>query len=409
LTPPLDSGFLAGSALERWAVRLSGRNLALAIVLDCDCGRKLQIPETYAGREGRCPSCGRTLQIPRSDDNIVEAPLAYSAVAVEPTPAEAAPLPSQRVEAVEPVASEEPVKNHGGDVLPVDADFFVTAPAEIGPVLSAYSTLRQSVEPATLGFRLGVSFFAALIGGSIGLFIDYAAGVKDPFWSSLWPLGLGGVGFLIGMAATHFKHTCSYVGRDGAAKFVCSGSREQLTTQEVFRFRDAVDLRTSQTLHYHNGSYQHTSYTYTWTDVGGRTRYVITGQHNSEAGTPPSTHAYHYARAAELAWTISLLGQIDRQIELSGSVNFNLRGGRWVRLGKGFVVLGLVHGGEPVEVSVEELARARVDKGVVSLRRIDAQEGWFSSSGVYKFSYEELANAQLFFHLLEKLVGVPVG
>jgi hypothetical protein len=259
----------------------------------------------------------------------------------------------------------------------------------------------------SLAVRCTIAGAAALLGGLVGVLIDAFFDVRDPFWRSLWPLGLAGIGFLIGMAATHFKHTCTYVGRDGAAKFVCSGSREQLTVQEVFRFRDAVDLRTSQTLHYHNGAYQHTSYTYTWTDVGGRTRYTITGQHNSEAGRPPTTHEYHYARAAELAWTISLLMQVDHQLTLGGSVNFNLRGGRWIRLGKGVVILGL--GGEPQELPAEYLARAKVEKGVVSLRRVDAKEGWFSSSGIYKFSYEELANAQLFFHLLEKLVGVPVG
>jgi hypothetical protein len=55
-----------------------------------------------------------------------------------------------------------------------------------------------------------------------------------------------------------------------------------------------------------------------------------------------------------------------------------------------------------------DVAEAGVDQGVVRFKRGDAQEGWFSSTGVYKFSFEHLANAQLFFHLLDKLVGVQV-
>ena len=37
----------------------------------------------------------------------------------------------------------------------------------------------------------------------------------------------------------------------------------------------------------------------------------------------------------------------------------------------------------------------------------DPWESW--NRGVYKFNFDALANAQLFFHLLDKLVGVRVG
>ena len=42
-------------------------------------------------------------------------------------------------------------------------------------------------------------------------------------------------------------------------------------------------------------------------------------------------------------------------------------------------------------------------------RRRDAKEGWFSSTGVFKFPYGSLANAQLFIFLVEKLVGVKIN
>ncbi len=378
----------------------------MAIVLTCDCGRKLQIPEQYAGKEGQCPACGRMLQIP-----VLEAPsFPGAALEVPPMPSyrpvveaepETPPLPR---EAPQP---EEPVNNHGGDPLPPDADFFVPVPPEIGPLSSAHTTLRQSVQPTALGVRLVGSALAAAGGVAVGLFIDNIFRVRNEFWLMAWPVGLGGIALLIALVATHFSHSCTYVGRDGAARFKCSGSREQLTNQEVFRFRDASELRTSQTLHYTNNVYQHTTYSYTWTDVGGRARYVIGGQHNSEAGTPPSTHEYHFARAAEIAWTVYLLDEAYRQLELNDSVPFNLRGGKWVRLGRGKITISL--GGEPQEVDAADIAAARVERGTVSIRRVDAREGWFSSHGIYKFQFEELANAQLFFHMLDKVVGIPVG
>ena len=34
------------------------------ITLQCPCGRRMTVGPQHAGRQGRCPSCGRLLQIP---------------------------------------------------------------------------------------------------------------------------------------------------------------------------------------------------------------------------------------------------------------------------------------------------------------------------------------------------------
>ena len=73
--------------------------------------------------------------------------------------------------------------------------------------------------------------------------------------------------------ATGFSHTCTFVGKKGVARYKCSGNREQ-TSGEVFLFEDATELRTAQTRHYTNGAYTGTNYTFTWTDVAGRTRFA---------------------------------------------------------------------------------------------------------------------------------------
>lgn len=38
--------------------------------LTCECGRKLQVDESYAGRRGRCKSCGRTLEVPKTTETL---------------------------------------------------------------------------------------------------------------------------------------------------------------------------------------------------------------------------------------------------------------------------------------------------------------------------------------------------
>ena len=136
---------------------------------------------------------------------------------------------------------------------------------------------------------------------------------------------------------------------------------------EVFGFRDAAELRTSQTRQYYNGAYTGTTYTYTWSDVGGRKRYVITGRHKSEKASPPSTDPYQFGRAAEIAWTIYLLDETYRAIELRGTVLFNLTGGQWLRLGQGYMIVSTSGDGE--QWNADEIAIVTVAQGVVRIKR----------------------------------------
>ena len=382
----------------------------MAIVVQCPCGRKLQIRDEFAGQEGQCPACGRTLSIPRDDETDPQEwarPVAVARVE-DPPPAPRPPVPPAPQPRCEDGAAPDvlDLPNHGDGPVHDDVDFFAPAPREIGPLRSAWSTLRVGKEPLNPAVRAvliaGVGLGGLLLGGGVALVCE-----MDDFWMFAVPIGAAAVGALVAWATTRFNHTCTYVGRDGVARFVCSGGRDNFTTREVFLFRDALDLRTAQTHYYRNGVYQNTSFAYTWYDVGGRKRYTISGAHNSHNNTPPPTHYYHFAKAAEFAWTVYLSEDVDRQLQLSGSIPFHLTGGQWLRIGRGFLTLGL--GGQPVELDARDIGAVQVQKGVVRIKRVDAEEGWFSSRGVYKFDFAALANAQLFFFLLNKLAGVRAG
>jgi hypothetical protein len=370
----------------------------VSIQLTCACGRKLQVRDEFAGQEGKCPACGNTFRIPNPD--------AAGTAGYTETPA-ARELPPEPPAEQQPSGPPTEMRNHAGDPLPGGLDFFVPAPEEVGPVMSAHTTLKVGQEPWTAGSRLLLAAGLSLFGLVGGLFITSAASVRSPFWLVAWPGGLMLLILFIVIGVTGFSHTCTYVGRDGVARYTCSGRRDNIETAEVFRFRDANDLRTSQTLRYVNGAYQNTTYSYTWYDITGRTRYVIGGSHSSEANTPPSKDPYHWARAAELAWTWYLLDQSYRQLQLSGSVLFHLPGGRWIRLGERRLAHNL--NGTEETWDADDIGLVTIKQGIVSIKRKGAREGWFSSEGVLKFNFDQLGNAQLFFHLLEKVVGVSVG
>src|SRR5262245_24263110 len=40
----------------------------MPINLACACGKQLRVADDFAGRQGRCPACGRLLEIPQWDD-----------------------------------------------------------------------------------------------------------------------------------------------------------------------------------------------------------------------------------------------------------------------------------------------------------------------------------------------------
>jgi hypothetical protein len=364
----------------------------MAIIVNCPCGRKLKIQDEYAGQEGTCPACQRVLQIPRNEDvlEIVEDDIP-SVVPVEKPAAE---------------ASDE-LNNHGGAAIPADADFFVDPPTEIGPLFSAHTTLTQSKRPWSIWQRLLLALVCCGVGFVIGCAIDLIFGLQIGFWFIAWPFGGAILAALIAFTATKFSHTCTYIGRDGAAHFMCSGQREAISKNEVFRFRDASELRTAQTRHYKNGVYQRTEYSYTWTDVGGRQRFQIKGSHTSEKGEPPAKDHYQFARATEFAWTMYLLDQVHRQIELGDGVKFQLGSNNWIRIGPGKLTFSL--SGDVQEWAAEEMNGVIVQNGVVKIKRTDAKEGWFSSTGVIKFSFDTLSNAQLFFHLMDKVLGVQTN
>lgn len=297
---------------------------------------------------------------------------------------------------------EEPITDHAGRDLPDDIDFFAAPPAEIGTVSSAWSTLRQGALPWSPALRGLIGGIGLLIGVGIGLMIS----AFSEFAIVLWPVLLGVIGFLIGWFATAFKHTCTFIGEGGMARFICRGNRDTLATSEIFLFSEAAELRTGQTRKYVNGVYQGTEYTYTWYDHEGRKRFVLNGTYNAEKSLPKPTDPFHFANAGEMAWSLHLLKQVPLMLETKGAVFFSLGGSDWVSVAPGR--LELCVRGQTTSCETDEIGRVSIDQGVFTVKRTDAKEGWFTSKGVFKFNYASLANAQLFLFVLDKLANVRI-
>jgi hypothetical protein len=334
----------------------------------CVCGRSLR-PDGRPGGPVRCPGCGRVVR------------------------AGAAPPP--------------PLHDHADGLLPHDADFFTAPPREVGPLLSADTTLRRGVGPWPAWARWTLLPALAALGWLAG-----AAGVRFfpsplPLLNLLLPLVPSGAAVLLGWSLTRFRHDCSYVGRGGLARFACSGRRDRLAA-EVLSFRDAAELRAAQARRYSGGRYRDTVWSFVWTDPDGRPLLELRGRHRAEAGLPRDRHdPVHFALAAEVAWTLWLLGDAQRRIDRGEAVTFRLGREHAVRLGRGFLVF--VGGRGEERWAAEEIAEAGLDNGIFRVRRFGAREGWGADGGgEFRFGLGELSNARLFLRLLETAAGVPV-
>lgn len=383
----------------------------MSIVFRCDCGRQLQVKDEFAGKKGKCPSCGAEVDIPDQETAAEREAAERRERETAATDFEAEfsdhsdldPEERQRLAEEREQTQQEEVEvlTHKGRPIPAQMDFFIDPPEEIGQLMTVYSTLKKDVEPMLPGARVGLAGGIA-IGGLLGGVI-LGSLIDSTELGIIIGLVLATLAFAITLWTTGFKHTCTYVGFDGIAKYQCKGSREQIT-EEIFLFEDASELRTSQTRRYVNGGYQGTDYSFSWTDLGGRVCYTLKGTYQSEEGDPPAKDLFNFALSAERAWTGHLLNQVQGQVSTQGTVYFGLTGKNWVRLGEETIIIHWK--GETTELQGEEIGEVRIQDGWFEVRHIDAKEGWFSSSGIYKFPYGDLGNAQLFMILLHELVGI---
>jgi hypothetical protein len=289
--------------------------------------------------------------------------------------------------------------DHQNNPLSPEADLFVPAPPELGQVLSASTTLKKSTRSRSPKARLQIIAIAA--GFALVAPLVLVRHLKVEEFLLVGP-AVAGVAALVAWLVTRFRHTLTYVGQEGLARFYCEGDRANLKEHSNFLFRDASDLRIEETERFVNGAYQGTTYSYSWTDAAGQRRYTIAGKYMRK-NRP--THQIHFARAAEKAWLQHLVFGLDSRLKEQGYLQFNLGTGHALRVGPGLLEVCQKDKTERFETSA--IKSLSLEKGQFRLERKDPGKGAFSgANGVFLFSYRDLSNAKLFVVCAEKFLGV---
>ncbi len=288
------------------------------------------------------------------------------------------------------------VRHHNGDPLPSGLVLFAPPPAEIGRVRTAHSTLQAGKRPWTTLSRL-------LFGAGLGSTVAVVLGFFDV---------VGPVQLLVGLAVlvgtwllTRFRYRVSYVGAEGLARLTCAGRPDRIVKVEQFRFADAEDLRSSQTRHYHNGIYTNTRYHFAWTDAAGQRVFKLAGSYRGEKVPPKPKDSFHFAESAEVAWTAHRWERFRAERPPDGIIRFRLTGPDWLGLQPGALHFGRKAGVQTWTAA--EFGGLEVVDGVLKIKRVDAQEGWFSAKGVEKVPIASLANTQVFLLLAGRWLKSP--
>lgn len=317
------------------------------------------------------------------------------------------------------MTAPQPVQ-HDGTPIPAEDYFAVSPDGAIGRITNAQSNKTRSGFKSWVGnewsVMIALAVIAFLLGGilgaaAMGAVIDgfFARGIWQPMEYRTILLVFGGLGgavvptaLIVVMGYLLRKERMTWVGEAGLMRWEKGlfGAKS-----EVFRYADAVSLTSQRTRHYVNGAYSGTRYNYTWWGPNGKKAFVIQGQYQeADAGLikGKATVAHDpamFAFAAERGWSRYRIAQVDREIAERGATSFGTSGG-FIRVGKGFVEFE--QGGRVERLDRGQIESASVQQGVLTIKRVGAKEGWFSSDGVFRFPVAGLADFAVFAAIFEE-------
>jgi hypothetical protein len=299
------------------------------------------------------------------------------------------------------------VRDHTGSPIPHDTVFFAPPPPEIGPVRTAHSgvTIHGSAlsKPAAKKVIGLFTLFGMVVGGFLG--IGFARG----HWTGLI-IGMVLGGLIIGgliYRREGRKRDCTYTGARGVARFPYSARNETAPRGEIFLFSDAVEVQTALL-----GRSMGTNFNFQWKDAGGKTLYKLEGGYYGTGRSPDPESVYHFARAAEAAWSEylypSVMADLRRQDSYKFVVNRTIGAKQYAVLGPGFI--DVINPNRQFHNLTHEIQSAVLHQGWIIIRRHDARNKAINSltgeDGIFYLSYRSVSNVRIFLKLLESVVGV---
>lgn len=298
------------------------------------------------------------------------------------------------------------VTDHAGRPLPRHLDFFAPPPAELGPVLSAFSEVADGdvILSRKTRFAVWAAMIAAVayVGHVMVRVYSHSRGDFPDRTFGLCVLA-DAVVVILGLMVyavckwPRTSGTCSYVCRDGVATFTLRGGR-RVKPKDVMPFASAAALYVYEVDYYVNFFlYGGSHFDYTWRDGAGKDVMRLSGGHYERGRDPRPNSVHSLALAAEAAWTRHALGRAMAQMESTGFANFPIGPKEWVRVGKG--VIDVCDCGVARRLTADQVQSVSVVGGKLRIHTHDA--GMLPFRGKFAFHYGHVPNAQVLLGVVE--------
>jgi hypothetical protein len=220
----------------------------------------------------------------------------------------------------------EDVRDHMGNPPSHETLVFARPPVEIGQVLSVESTMPAQQRGMSMPVKLAIVAAAC----SVGALATAPLLLICWRWHD-WQIGavctgsclLLTIAVVLGCRAIQCRFTCTFVGTAGLARFTLPASpwasRRAKPRRELLLFRDAAGMRASVKHGYLDGIYNGTRFGYAWFDARGSRLFRISGGHHTFESVARSGNAFHFAIAAESAWSGHVLRATQAWLDREGS------------------------------------------------------------------------------------------
>lgn len=298
--------------------------------------------------------------------------------------------------------------NHNGE-QPALSDFYFGDPGEwIGRITSASTNLDSNAPGKKLFWgSVGRVFLALMLGGLAALVGWGLAVLATQIVPSIEKMdgvgasGFGVIGFVAGFLLAAPTNLTTYVGTDGIAR---ATRKKQQTSVEAVRWDQVRCLRFNQTRNHVNGSYTGTSYNFTFHRNDDQKPFIIFGNFAAQdASSAPRSSKIHFAFKAENSWTSYRLTRMETELTQHGSVHFGINQKDWIRVGKGYI--DLFFKGQQERLLPADLSAVLLDQGYMTIQRVGAKKGLFSSEGVFRFNVNGMADFRYFIIVFQSLTG----
>lgn len=307
-----------------------------------------------------------------------------------------------------------PIFDLWGKNLDASLEFF-KLPKRIGKIIVGFSDLTKDVKPLTNAQKTIRIMKGLAVSLAIGALI-YFIGNPSPIWVFLWFAVPSGITLWLMNATNKFEHTNFYIGVNGFAKFVCTDSRKNITTDSEVNFNDITDVYLYQVETKVNFNYSGTNFLYVFLNTNnGKIAYVKKGTFDKKNKIEEQPVELNFCRKVEQYWTIYLLDNMEQKLEKDSYLLFNLYSHEsnsyspYIKLGVGQITF-IKDGESEFTYRFDDIKRMYSKGSDLYIEHNNFQRTFyfFKSGNADKIPMLNLCNRQFFYKAMELLLGYRI-